>query len=128
MFVSMNAVLLVTTPRAVQIPSTPLPTAAVEPDCGLDRLGSASPTTGVLDVGDVGDVVVGALAVAGAAALPVVPDELEPPPPQAASANDAIKERERENFELIFIGYFRRTQRFHAEPSCRSLRIMSIDG
>ena len=48
---------------------------------------------------------------------------VEPPPPQAASANDAIKERERVSFELIFIGYFRRTQRFHAEPSCRSLSL-----
>lgn len=95
MFGSMKAVLLVTTLRAVQIPSTPLPTAAVEPDCGLARLGSASPTTGVLDVGDDG---VG--AVAGAVALPVVPDEFEPPPPpHAASVNDAIRERERVSFE-----------------------------
>ncbi len=96
----------------VQIPSTPLPAAAVEPACGLVRLGSCSPlragaeacagalaAAGVLAAGVLaaGALAAGALAADGDEALldEGVADELEsppPPPPHATRTSEASRD------------------------------------
>jgi hypothetical protein len=95
---SMKAVVLSPLTFAVQIPCRPLPVAAVEPACGLVRLGSVSPLTVGVDAAD------GALAAEGDEALVAagVVDEPEPPPPpQAVRTSDAT--RDNANSGLFFI-------------------------
>ncbi|MBB4512092.1 hypothetical protein [Paraburkholderia fungorum] len=55
-------------PDCVQMPSEPLPVAAVEPACGALRLGSASPVKAGADAGAGAEAGVAAGVDAGAAA------------------------------------------------------------
>src|SRR5471030_487360 len=92
----------------VQIPSKPLPVAAVEPVCGVLRLGSASPVTTGVDAAAGADAVTGALAEeAGAAAWAsdVLPP---PPPPHAASANEPNMEMIKGNLVFMCIIFLMR--------------------
>jgi len=98
----------------VQIPSKPLPVAAVEPACGALRLGSASPVTAGADAGTGADATAGADAAAGALAeeagaaawasdvLPPPP----PPPPHPASANEPNMEMIKGNLVFMCIIFF----------------------
>ena len=72
----------------VQIPSKPLPVAAVEPVCGALRLGSASPVTTGVDAAAGADAATGALAEEAGAAACASDVPPPPPPPHAASANE----------------------------------------
>src|SRR5579859_4800824 len=86
-------------PVCVQMPSEPLPVAAVEPACGAVRLGSASPVKAGADAA------AGALAVAGVLADWAVGVLLPPPPPppHAASTSEPNIETSRVDFVFIFI-------------------------
>ena len=96
----------------VQIPSKPLPVAAVEPACGALRLGSASPVTAGIDAPPGADAATGADATAGAlaeeagaaaCAFDVLPP---PPPPHAASANEPNMEMIKGNLVFMCIMFF----------------------
>jgi len=99
----------------VQIPSKPLPVAAVEPACGALKLGSASPVTAGADAGTGADATAGADAAAGALAdeagtaacasdvLPPPP----PPPPHPASANEPNMEMIKGNLVFMCIIFFK---------------------
>jgi hypothetical protein len=116
---SMRAIVLSTLDESDQIPATPLPVAAVEPVCGLLRLGGVSPRTVAVGV----DVAAGELAVEGDEALlaeAAVVDGLEPPPPppQAARTSDAT--RDDTNVDLFFISIvlFGRARSLKSAISC----------
>ncbi|MFL9866497.1 hypothetical protein PQR67_20175 [Paraburkholderia fungorum] len=95
----------------VQIPSEPLPVAAVEPACGDVRLGRASPLKTGAGVGAAG-------ATAGVLAdwwvgVPLSPP---PPPPHAASVIEPSIETSRSDFDFIFILFVQ-----SADSQCRKM-------
>jgi hypothetical protein len=102
----MNPFVIPTPDGVVQIPSRPLPVAAVEPAWGLVRLGSCSPLTAGVEA-PVGELAVcGELAVDGADALldEVGAGSEPPPPPQAVRTSEA--NRDSVNVALIFMFIF----------------------
>ncbi|MFL9944639.1 hypothetical protein PQR68_01505 [Paraburkholderia agricolaris] len=92
-------------PDCVQMPSEPLPVAAVEPACGALRLGSASPVkTGAgVEAGVAAGVDAGTAAGVLADCAVGVLLSPPPPPPHAASINDPSIETSRSDFDFIFI-------------------------
>jgi len=101
---SIKAVVLFRDDDADQIPVRPLPVAAVEPGCGLLRLGRDSPLTAGVEAGVGALAAAGALAVVGEEALldeGVAELEPPPPPPQAVRTSDAS--RDNANVALFFI-------------------------
>ncbi|MDE1005701.1 MAG: hypothetical protein OSB38_08545 [Paraburkholderia fungorum] len=94
-------------PDCVQMPSEPLPLAAVEPACGALRLGSASPVRTGAGAGVEAGVAAGvdagtAAGVLADCALGVLLSP-PPPPPHAASINDPSIETSRSDFDFDFI-------------------------
>jgi hypothetical protein len=122
---SMKAVVL-SAPEAVdQIPSGPEPVAAVDPVCGLVRLGNASPVTVGVEAASGELAVEGALAAAGEEALLEVDvvDGLEPPPPPPQAVRTSAASSDDINVALFFISVvlFRRARSLKSVISCHQL-------
>jgi hypothetical protein len=125
---SIKAVVLSVPEPVDQIPMGPVPVAAVEPACGLVRLGSASPVTAGVDAAAGALAVAGALAAAGelvaegdTAPFAAV-DGLEPPPPPPQAARTSAASSDDINVRLYFISVvlFRRDRHVRSFVSRRS--------